>query len=234
MSSILANTETELVAEIEYHNRRYWEIGEPEISDEDYDALLRKLAFVNPEHPLLQKVLSPFVAGTGKVHHIKPMLSLDKAYSLEEILEWAKKYIRSDNELFLVQPKYDGISANFTNRVLATRGDGVDGENITDKLPLIELETKGYKGKIDRPIRGEIVIRNDDFKTLYSHIKRKDGKTYKNSRNAVAGIMGLNEIGDILAQGAKLTLVDYNFISYSVIFANFANKEALSMAVEKP
>jgi DNA ligase (NAD+) len=236
MSHTIPNTETELVAAIEYHNRRYWEIGEPEISDEDYDALLRKLESINPAHPLLQKVLAPSVASTGKIHHSKPMLSLDKAYSLEEILEWAKKYARSDKEIFLVQPKYDGISANFANRVLATRGDGIDGENISDKLPLIELETKGHKGKIDRPVRGEIVIRDDDFKTLYSHIKRKDGKTYKNSRNAVAGIMGLKEIGDILSQGAKLTLVDYNLVSYSVTFAEFAEKwpEILKEVEELP
>jgi DNA ligase (NAD+) len=236
MPHIISNTEAELVAAIEYHNRRYWEIGEPEISDEDYDALLKKLESVNPDHPLLQKVLAPAVASAGKVHHAKPMLSLDKAYSLEEILEWAKKYARSEKELFLVQPKYDGISANFANRVLATRGDGVDGENITDKLPLIELETKGHKGKIDRPVRGEIVIRDDDFKTLYSQIRRKDGKTYKNSRNAVAGIMGLKEIGDILAQGAKLTLVDYNLVSYSVTIAEFAGKwpEILKEVEELP
>lgn len=236
MSFTIPNTEAELVAAIEYHNRRYWEIGEPEISDEDYDALLRKLESVNPDHPLLQKVLAPNVASAGKIHHAKPMLSLDKAYSLEEVLEWAKKYTRSDSELFLIQPKYDGISANFANRVLATRGDGVDGENITDKLPLIELETKGHRGKVDRAVRGEIVIRDDDFKTLYSRIRRKDGKTYKNSRNAVAGIMGLKEIGDMLAQGAKLTLVDYNLVSYAVTFAEFAEKwpEILKEVEELP
>ncbi|HBC86680.1 MAG TPA: hypothetical protein DCZ94_06990 [Lentisphaeria bacterium] len=218
------NTETELAAAIEYHNRRYWELGEPEISDEDYDALLRKLESLNPSHPLLQKVLAPAVASAGKIRHAKPMLSLDKAYSLEEVIAWAKKFVRSDKELLLIQPKYDGISANFANKVLSTRGDGVDGENITDKIPLIELETKGHKGKLDRPVRGEIVIRDDDFKTLYSRIKKKDGKTYKNSRNAVAGIMGLKEIADMLSQKAKLTLVDYNLISYSVTFAEFAQK----------
>ncbi|MFA6567806.1 MAG: helix-hairpin-helix domain-containing protein, partial [Victivallales bacterium] len=242
--------EAELVAAIEYHNRRYWEIGEPEISDEDYDALLRKLESLNPDHPLLQKVLAPAVASTGKVKLDKPMLSLDKVYYFKEedippeekkknkksLMKWLSEIKRSDDEVFLIQPKLDGISANFANNVLSTRGDGIIGENITDKLPLIELETKGHKGKLDRPARGEIVIRDDDFKTLYSHIKRKDGKTYKNSRNAVAGIMGLKEIGDILAQGAKLTFVDYNLVSYSVTFAEFAEKwpEILKEVEELP
>ncbi len=220
----IPDTETELAAAIEYHNKRYWEHGEPEISDEDYDALLRKLESLNPDHPLLQKVLAPSVASSGKVRHARPMLSLDKAYSLEDVLDWAKKYVRSDKELFLIQPKYDGISANFADKVLSTRGDGVEGENITDKIPLIELETIGHKGKLDRPARGEIVIRDDDFKTLYSHIRKKDGRTYKNSRNAVAGIMGLKEIEDMRKQGAKLTFVDYGLISYSVTFADFAAK----------
>ena len=82
------------------------------------------------------------------------------------------------------------ISANYENKILATRGNGEIGENISSKLPLIELETTGYTGPVDRPVRGEILIRNDDFKNIYSKITRKNGGTYKNSRNAVGGIMG--------------------------------------------
>lgn len=231
-------TEKELVEAVERHNRLYWESGAPEISDEEYDELVRRLEAINPEHPILQKVSSPTVAGAGKVKLDKPMLSLDKVYYFRDedilpedkakgeksLLKWLAGVKRSDDEIFLVQPKYDGISANFANQILSTRGDGIEGENITDKLPLLELETKGYRGKIDRPVRGEIVIRDDDFKTLYSRIKKKDGKTYKNSRNAVAGIMGLKEIGDMLRQGAKLTLVDYNTVSYPVKFSEFTEK----------
>ena len=143
------------------------------------------------------------------------MLSLNKAYSIEEVMEWARKNCR-ENETLLIQPKYDGISANYDGSVLATRGDGENGENISGKLPLIELETSGYTGFLDRPVRGEIVIRDDDFENLYSHITKKGGGHYKNSRNAVAGIMGLKDISDMLRQGAKLTLVDYNMICYRV------------------
>lgn len=206
----------ELVALIEYHNRRYWEEGDPEIPDVRYDELLRALQRIDPGNELLSRVYTPQVAGSGKVRHKTPMLSLDKAYSLKEVLEWAEKFARGGDEEFLVEPKYDGISANFDGRILSTRGDGEFGENVTDKLPLIELESIGYTGPVDRPVRGELVIREDDFRTLYSHIRRKGGGFYKNSRNAVAGIMGLKEIGEMVVQGAKITLVDYNLVSYRV------------------
>lgn len=214
----------ELIRLIEYHNRRYWDEGEPEIPDARYDELIRALQKLEPDHELVTRVYAPAVAGSGKVRHLRPMLSLDKAYSLEEVLEWAKKFARSEDEELLVEPKYDGISANFDGRVLSTRGDGELGENITDKLPLVELETAGHTGKVDRPVRGELVIRDDDFKTLYSHIRKKGGGVYKNSRNAVAGIMGLKEIAEMELQGAKITLVDYNLVSFRVKYSELAVK----------
>ena len=216
--------EEELVSLIEQHDQLYWHDASPEISDDEYDYLVRRLESLNPDHPLLSKVHTPSVSTDGKVRHQKPMLSLDKAYSLNEVIEWAKKYARSEDEAFLIQPKYDGISANFDGKVLATRGDGEFGENITDKIPLIELEALKYTGVLDRPARGEIVIRNDDFKTLYSNIKRNDGSLYKNSRNAVAGIMALKDITPLSKQGAKLTLVDYSLITYTVKLKDFEEK----------
>lgn len=208
--------EQQLAELIEHHNRQYWEKGEPEISDDRYDELLRALRKINPEHSLLELVGAPMVVGFGKVAHSKPMLSLDKAYSLDEVITWAEKYVRNETEELLIQPKYDGISANYDGRVLSTRGDGVTGENISDKIPLVELENQDYRGPLNRPARGEIVIRNDDFKTIYSHITKKGGGTYKNSRNAVAGIMGLKDASDMIRQKARLTLVDYDKISYRI------------------
>lgn len=229
-------SEQKLIELIEHHNKLYWEQGAPEIADTEYDLLVRQLQEINPDHPLVTAVYAPVVATQGKVKHDKPMLSLDKAYSLEELLTWAKKFARNNEEEFLIQPKYDGISANFANGVLATRGDGEFGENVSDKIPLIELEAKGYKGPLNRSARGEIVIRNDDFKNIYSKIVKKDGKPYKNSRNAVAGIMGLKEIDHMILQKAKLTLIDYEMVSFKEKLADFEKKwpEILQEVEELP
>ncbi len=212
-------TERQLAELIEYHDRRYWELHDPEISDIRYDELIRALTAMNPEHPVLQRLYGPSGAA-DKIIHRTPMLSLDKAYSLDAVMEWAEKTVRNQDEILLVQPKYDGISALYEYAdgvwVLSTRGDGTEGENISDKLPLVELEAPGYTGKPDRPARGELVIRDDDFASLYRHIIKQGGGTYKNQRNAVAGIMGLKDITVMLAQHAKITLADYSLISFEV------------------
>ena len=221
----LAGTALEdLIALIRYHNKLYWEKGAPEIPDADYDKLLEELRRRDPAHVLVNAIHTPLVVSAGKVRHRTPMLSLDKAYSLEALLEWGRKYARTPDEMLLVQPKYDGISASFDGSVLATRGDGETGEDVSDKLPLIELEAPGFTGPLNRPARGEIIIRSDDFVNIYSHIRRKDGGAYKNPRNAVAGIMGLKEIDAMIAQGAKLTLVDYTLVSYEVPLNELAAK----------
>lgn len=209
--------EAEVAALIELHNRKYWVENSPEISDDDYDYLMRRLHAVNPAHPLLDAVHTPMVAASGKVRHSKPMLSLAKVYSLDELVQWTRKYSRSNDEKLLIQPKYDGISASWTDGVLATRGDGEIGEDISYKAPLIEIEHPEGTFPLStfkRQARGEIVIRDDDFTKIYSHVKNRNGRVYKNSRNAVAGIMGLKDITDMVAQGAKLTFVDYSLHSW--------------------
>lgn len=229
----------ELVSEIEKHNKLYWKKNAPEISDDEYDLLMQRLEELNPDHPLLKLVGTTKVASIGKVSLSKPMISLDKTYFFKDedipcdkkkgkksLLKWAEENSRNENELFLIQPKYDGISACYFDGILATRGQGTEDENVTDKVPLIELETVGYKGPLDRDVRGEIIIRNDDFKNIYSKIVRVGGKTYKNSRNAVGGIMGLKDISDMLRQRAKLTLIDYDMISFKVKFKDIEKEWA--------
>ena len=224
-------TKEQLISEIERHNKLYWKQNAPEISDDEYDLLMQRLEELDPEHPLLEEVSSVEVASIGKVSISKPMISLGKTYFFKDapkgnksLLKWAEENSRNEDELFLIQPKYDGISASFSNGILATRGQGMEDDNVMDKIPLIELETTGYKGPLDRDVRGEIVIRNDDFKTLYSKIVKSDGRAYKNSRNAVGGIMGLKDISDMLNQHAKLTLIDYDMISFKVKFKDIENE----------
>jgi DNA ligase (NAD+) len=221
----------QLVHEIKKNNKLYWENNAPAISDEEYDLLLQQLEKQEPNNPVLDHVGVVNVASIGKVVLDQPMISLEKTYFFKDapkgkksLLTWAGENARSSEEIYLIQPKYDGISANYSNNILATRGQGTEDENVTDKVPLIELETLGYKGPLERPVRGEIIIRNDDFKTIYSKVVKNDGKPYKNSRNAVGGIMGLKDISLIQHQGAKLTIIDYDMISYSVKFKDLEQK----------
>ncbi|MGE4563885.1 MAG: helix-hairpin-helix domain-containing protein [Victivallaceae bacterium] len=224
-------TEDELAALIRYHNERYWKFGDPEISDTRYDELTRALARLNPDHPVLTEVHTPAVASLGKVKHPAPMLSLDKAYSLEDILKWVEKYARTPEEKLLIQPKYDGISARFDGHTLSTRGDGVEGEDISDKLPLIRLKSADYTGVVNRPVRGEIVVSKNDFKVIREKIRPKSGVQYKNTRNILTGLMTLidatdiNQVAHAMERcGAFLTFVDYNHLSYEIKFCNLAEE----------
>jgi len=217
----------QIIDAIKYHNHRYWDLNDPEISDVEYDQLLRQLAEIDPGHELLHEVHAPAVTGSGKVRHKEPLLSMDKVYTLPELLEWAGKIARTPGEIFLVEPKYDGISAIYDNGVLATRGtDGSEGENISDKIPVIELEAPDYTGKLDRPARGEILIRKDDFQTYFSQLVSKSGKSYKNPRNTVAGILGGKNADflELLKDRIKISLIDYNLFSIPVRAGELADR----------
>lgn len=221
----------ELAGLIEYHNDVYWNQGTREIDDTEYDRLMRRLKELAPEHELLEKIGTPTVSAIGKIEYVRPLLSLDKAYSLDEVIEWAQKHARTEEELLLVEPKYDGISANFENGILSTRGDGFTGENITDKLPLVELEKKGYCGKVQGSARGEILMRNDRFVRFRENIQAKSGTKYKNSRNVLTGLMTLKESKDIeqvefVMQkcDAFLSLVDYDLYSEAVLLKDLRSE----------
>ena len=222
-------TTDELTAAIRHHNDLYWNQGAPEIADADYDDLLRELAAREPEHPLLCEVHAPAVAAGREIALTAPMMSLDKVYSLPELMTWLRRTARSEDEPLLVEPKYDGISCRYAGGVLITRGkDGRTGEDITDKLPLIELECPGYTGPVDRPARGEILIRPDRFEALRNTIRTRGNTLYSNSRNVLTGLMMLKEptaiaqveLGMKIA-GARLSLVDYTLHSFPTTLRTF-------------
>ena len=213
----------ELASAIRQAFESYW-AGHPEISDTEYDALVRQLREAAPDHPLLEEVGAPQVAALGEIRLAAPMISLDKVYSLAELLKWAAGFARQDrDELLLVQPKYDGISCRYDGSVLVTRGKGETGQDITDKLPLIELETADYTGPVDRPARGELLIRPDRFEKLRNVIRSRGNTVYRNTRNVLTGFMMLKnsrEIEQVLLgmkmSGGFLSLVDYSRYSFEV------------------
>ena len=197
---------------IKQADKAYWEDHEPILTDMEYDELVRKLQFFDPENPLISKVSSEKAVGE-KVVHTKPMLSLEKVYSTEELMSWVNSRARNGEEIFLIQPKYDGISGKWENGLLVTRGDGKEGTNITSRLPIIEMETNQTNPKY---LLGEILIKNSDFQTKFPSLISKSGKPFKNQRNGVAGIMGCDDVDFYEKQGLKVTLVDYALHSFEV------------------
>src|SRR3954469_9209173 len=147
----------ELKRRLAYHNHRYYVLDDPEIGDDQYDALLDELRAIEREHPELltpdsptQRVGGEPVSNLEKVTHLRPMLSLANARSEEELRAWvqrmrshlAREGIEDPGFRFVAEPKIDGLAISLLYRdgVLergATRGDGTVGEDVTHNLRII-------------------------------------------------------------------------------------------------
>lgn len=212
----------ELEQLIKYHDKLFWENNNQKISDEEYDELKQQLKSLDPNNQLLNKRYDLSASGRKKIKHNKTVLSLDKAYSIEELLTWATKISRDDNESFIIQPKFDGLTAILNGKVLATGGDdGEYGLDISDKIPIISLETAGYEGRlslywshneIDIKINivGELILRKSNFITHKELLKRKSGEYYKTERNAAVGLFSQKETPNI---PPILSFVDHDLFS---------------------
>lgn len=205
----------------------YWN-GNPLVSDVEYDNIFNQLKALDPNNTIFSEIEHGEEVGET-IKHDKPMLSLEKVYSAEELFKWVKKVSRNENEIFLVQPKYDGISCRFDNGIFATRGNGEIGQNITNVCRNIcKLETASNKSKF----YGELVIRKTDFSNIYKNIKNGSGSNFKNSRNAVAGIIGTDDFSFYANQGATITLIDYEKNSFTATQKSFEPKwEILKMMI---
>lgn len=200
INEIKSRTE-ELRSLILYHNNRYYNEDSPEISDYEYDLLLRELENIEYEHPELITPDSPTqrIGGNAAekfspVEHKIPMESLHDSFSPEEIIDF-DKHVREivQSPEYVVEPKIDGlsVSAEYKNGIFvrgSTRGDGKVGEDITDNLKTI----KTLPMKLKRPIpylevRGEVYMSIESFERLTAKQEENDEKPFKNPRNAAAG-----------------------------------------------
>ncbi len=146
----------ELAELIAYHNRRYFELDDPEISDAEYDELVRELAALEREHPEVVTGESPLQQVGGaplglftEVRHRTPMMSLDKTASYEELLAWGKRMERyiSGEVAFNCELKIDGLAMSLLYEggrlvTAATRGNGEVGEDVTQNVATIEAVPK--------------------------------------------------------------------------------------------
>lgn len=207
----------ELEKKLEIANKAYWEDCDPVITDSEYDSLVEELRELDPENPLVSKIIDREPVGE-KIIHKKPMLSLEKVYGREELFKWVASRSRSGDEIFLIQPKYDGISGKLEDGILSTRGNGFEGTNITSRLPIVEFETKTSDPKL---MLGEILITDSNFKERFPGYETKSGKPFKNQRNGVAGIMGCDDVQFYAKQGLKVTFVDYDLNTFEVKSSEF-------------
>ena len=187
-----------------YHNHRYYVLDAPEITDAEYDALMRELIALEEAHPELADPNSPSRRVGGEVAtsfepvvHEIPMLSLDNVFS-EELLRAFDARVRRATGLpsveYVAEPKIDGLAISLTYQdrrlsVGATRGDGERGENVTANLrtirsiPLILPD----EAPESLTVRGEVYMRKPDFARLNEEREERDEPVFANPRNAAAG-----------------------------------------------
>lgn len=191
----------ELTKQLEYHNNLYYNMDEPEISDFEYDKMLRELETLEEQFPTLKSPLSPTnrVGGSAgekfsPVTHTVVMESLHDSFSHDELRDFDRKVREvSPNVQYVVEPKFDGLSVSceYQNGVFvrgSTRGDGTTGEDVTDNLMTIKSLPKRIENAPEYlEVRGEVYMSFESFNELTKRQEENEEKTFKNPRNAAAG-----------------------------------------------
>lgn len=193
-----------LEKEVARHNELYWVHAAPEISDQEFDALTRKLASLAPDSPVLRHI-GPSPQTGAQVRHSAPMLSLDKCYELVDLERWLGSF-RGD---VVVMPKVDGLACSLVYGAggelerAATRGDGEVGEDVTANVRAIaDVPLRVRKGPAE--VRGEVYLSVERFAQLCE----KQEEAPKNPRNAAAGALRQKDPNRTRALGLSFLAYD--------------------------
>ena len=218
----------ELRRQLEHHNRRYYVLDDPEVSDAEYDALLGELREIEAEHPELltpdsptQRVGAKPLEKFEQVRHLQPMLSLANARNEDELRAWETRMhnllkrqgVEEARIEYVAEPKIDGlaISLVYENGVLtrgATRGDGEIGEEVTQNLRTIKsipLRVEGAPPLLE--VRGEVYLPRSDFAKLNEQRAAAGEPTFANPRNSAAG--SIRQLDPQLAAARPLSMWSY-------------------------
>jgi DNA ligase (NAD+) len=204
-----AERHAKLVREIDAHNYRYYVLDDPIVSDADFDRLIRDLRALEADHPELTTADSPTqrVGGqartsVGQVKHRVRMLSLDNAYSDEELRDFYGRVVDGlpdgQHPTFCVEPKLDGASVEIeyeSGRLVqaSTRGDGETGEEITANIRTVRSLPLRIKHEERLTLRGEVVIYRRDLDKLNQERQDAGLEPFANPRNAAAGAVRMND-----------------------------------------
>ena len=208
VTEVIRKRVEKLREEIEYHNHRYYVLDQPEIPDAEYDRLMRELEKLEEQFPELrtinsptQRVGSPPLEAFEIIRHTLPMISLANAFDESEARDFDKRVKKllgtSTDVLYVTEPKLDGLAVELVYEsghfiVGSTRGDGVNGENITQNLRTIktiplQLIRKETPVPERLEVRGEVIMQIEKFKTLNRKREEMEEPLFANPRNAAAG-----------------------------------------------
>jgi DNA ligase (NAD+) len=190
---------------LESHNYRYYVLDDPEVSDAEYDRLLNELKAIEADNPDLitpdsptQRVGAMAVSELQEVVHTTPMLSLDNAFTDEDLINFDRR-VRERLETsevveYTAEPKLDGLAVSFryeSGKLVraATRGDGMKGEDVTHNIRTIKSVPMQLRGKAPDVIdvRGEVFMLVEGFKAMNQRALERGEKVFVNPRNAAAG-----------------------------------------------
>lgn len=205
-----------LKAVLHFHEYRYYVLNDPLISDFEYDQLYRALENIEKEHPGLvtpnsptQRIATILTKTFNTVQHLVPMLSLENSYNAEDLIDWdrkAKELTRLSEIEYCVEPKFDGasISLIYENDALvraATRGNGIEGDEITTNIKQIRsvpLSADFSKFNIQQiEIRGEVLMNKINFKKYNDMLAEQNIPPLANPRNAAAGSLRIKDPAEV-------------------------------------
>jgi DNA ligase (NAD+) len=214
---------------IEYHNYLYYVKNKPKISDATYDRLFQRLQQLEEAFPGLQSDTSPTrrvgaspVDKLKKVKHVNPMLSLSAASEereVEDFFDFIRRNTKTEKLVFVLEPKFDGFSVevvykNGEFQYGATRGDGQEGEDISENLKnigSIPLRLQMTKSTPDfLAVRGEVFMSKDGFQALNKERIERGEEPFANPRNAAAGLM--RQLDSRMVAGKPLDMVFYDIL----------------------
>ncbi len=242
----------QLRAEIEQHNYRYYVLDDPSIPDAEFDRLFRELQTLEAQHPELLAADSPtqrvgvtplkrvpgqkFFGSFAEVQHRTPMLSLNNAFSEDEVRAFdarIREALGVAEVEYAVEPKFDGLAITLSYRdgmfvQGATRGDGSTGEDVTENLRTVRtIPLRLHKPIRDVEVRGEVLMFKRDFAKLNDAQRAKGEKEFVNPRNAAAG--SLRQLDSRITASRRLS-----FFSYGIGFcdgAKLPNQQDQQMAL---
>ncbi len=233
----------ELRNELNKHNHNYYVLNAPEISDKEFDMLMKELETLEKDHPELHDPLSPtqrvgsdLTKGFEHIIHERPMLSLSNTYTISEVDEWfdrVKKGLEGQDFEITGEMKYDGTSISLTyenGRLMraVTRGDGTQGDDVTanvktiKSIPLV-LQPGDWPEKFE--IRGEILMPWKVFDELNKEREYNEEPLFANPRNAASGTLKTQDPREVAKR--KLDAIFYYLLSDNLPYdTHFANMEA--------